>query len=209
MPGVISYLDSVKVDASHTAPPMDVLRWWFTMNYSALVSGDNAQAFEIKGQGVQVLSENEFLAANGQRQHTGSSQDLNQEFANSFTQHFQALAEKYPIYAELQNVFDLSLVCAVMEQEHLADRVGWHMTCFGDSNVYQVPLGPAPTAVESVMNHRVIKGRQIVAAVSGGVHLDPFGTLSAKHAKSDSTGKLGSERDRVKADKHRQNWWWD
>jgi hypothetical protein len=210
VPGVVSYLDSVQLKPGEAAPPMDVLRWWFTMNYNAVVSGADGQAYELRGQGVQVQSENEFLAANGQRQHTGQANDLNQNFANSFTRNFDELAEKYPIYAELQNVFDLALVAAIMETERIPDRVGWHLTCFGNPNEYAIPLGPAPRTVDSVMNHRVIKGRQIVAAVSGGVRLDPFAELKESPIQKDSTGKLGSEHDRVKpADDFAGPWWWD
>jgi len=209
-PGVVSYLDSVEVAPGQTAPPMDVLRWWFTMNYSAIEADADSTAFELRGQGVQVQSENEFLAANGQRQHTGQSNDLNQRFANSFTQHFGELAVKYPIYAELQNVFDLALVAALLETHQVADRAGWRMSCFGDAEQLRIPLGPVPHAVESVVNHRVINGRQIVAAVSGGVRLDPFAALSKTPPRRDATGQLGSQRDRVRpTSEARERWWWD
>ncbi len=210
VPGVVSYLDSVKIAPGQAAPPMDLLRWWFTMNYSAVIAVPDGLAFELRGQGVQVQSENEVLAADGQRQHTGQSGDLNQGFANSFTQHFGELAEKYPIYAELQNVFDLALISALLETQHVPDQVGWHLTCFNNPRQFVIPLAPAPQTVESVVNHRVIKGRQIVAAVSGGVRLDPFAALKNSPPKSDSTGKLGSERDRVRPKAgERDRWWWD
>ena len=73
-------------------------------------------AFEIRGPGVQVLSENEMLTQLGQRVHTGQSDPTNQEFACRFTQHFAELAEKYPVYADLQNVFDLALVAALIRR---------------------------------------------------------------------------------------------
>lgn len=210
VPGVVSYLDSIEVKAGQPTPPMDVLRWWFTMNYSAILSGAEGQAYELRGQGVQVQSENEFLAANGQRQHTGQANDLNQNFANSFTRNFAELAEKYPVYADLQNVFDLALVAALLESERIADRIGWHYTCFGNPQEFVIPLGPAPRTVESVMNHRVVNGRQIIAAVSGGVRLDPFAALKASPVKQDSAGKLSSDRDRVKpSDQNDDRWWWD
>lgn len=210
VPGVVNYLDSVKPAAGNATPPMDVLRWWFTMNYNALTKGDDGQAYELHGQGVQVLSENEFLIANGKRQHSGKADPLNQQYSNSFTQHFSALTKEYPIYAELQNVFDLALVAALLESEHLPDQVGWHMTCFNNPREYMLPTGAAPKAVDSVMNHRVIKGRQIVAAVSGGVLVDPRGELKKFPAKPDTAGKLGSERDRAQASKSQDDrWWWD
>ena len=44
---------------------MNVLRWWFTMNYKAVAAAAGHDAFEIRGQGVKVLSENELLTEQG------------------------------------------------------------------------------------------------------------------------------------------------
>ena len=41
--------------------------------------------------------------------HTGQSDPLNQQFAESFTAHFAELADKYPVYGELRTIFDLAL----------------------------------------------------------------------------------------------------
>ena len=64
------------------APPMSVLRWWFTLNYAALSATEGRDAFELKGPGVKVLSENELLTETGERQHTGKSDELNARFAD-------------------------------------------------------------------------------------------------------------------------------
>ena len=119
-----------------------MLRWWFTLNYEAIAAAKDHQAFAIRGQGVKVESENERLAANGSRVHTGQSDDLNRQWAQSFTDHFEELAAKYPIYAELRNLFDLALAAALIRQEDLPNKTGWHMVCFGDPKAYSVELGP-------------------------------------------------------------------
>ena len=51
-------------------------------------------AFELRGSGVQVLSENELLTHLGQPVHTGKSDPLNQEFAERFTTQFRRAGEK-------------------------------------------------------------------------------------------------------------------
>jgi len=151
-----------------------VLRWWFTLNYDALAATEGRDAFELRGPGVAVLSENELINARGERAHTGDSDAPTRQFAETFTSQFEKLAAKYPIYAELRNVFDLALAGAVIQSHDLPGQVGWHMTYFGPSGDYQPQLGAAPTEVESVMNHRVIGGKHVVAAISGGVRvIDP------------------------------------
>jgi len=208
--GVESYLDSVKPAADGSLPPIDVLRWWFTINYDAVNATEGRNAFELKGQGVKVLSENELLTQRGEQVHTGKSDVLNSRFAESFTKHFGALAAKYPIYSELQNVFDLALVAALIRSEDLAGQTNWHHTYFGDADLFPVELGPAPKEVESVVNHKVVNRKNIVLGVSGGVSVDMRSLVKANKIKTDTYGALkashqGSEPKKLGNDA----WWWD
>jgi len=207
--GVKSYLASVEPKGAGNAP-LDILRWWFTMNYSAVVSDADRHIFEIRGQGVKVLSENELLAANGQRVHTGSSTDRNQEFAASFTQHFEALSAKYPVYAELQNVFDLALVAALLKREHVAETAGWQMLALSDPKLIAIKQGDAPREVDTVMNHRVVGQTQIIAAISGGVSAEPGLVTRREAIKVERSPKMDRDynygKPRVDAE---SRWWWD
>jgi len=208
--GVQSYLASIEIGKDGKPPPMNVLRWWFTLNYDALSATESRDAFELRGPGVKVLSENELLTERGERVHTGDSDELTKRFAESFTKHFDKLAAKYPIYAELRNVFDLSLVAAVIQSHDLPGQVGWHMTHFGPGGDFAPQLGTAPTEVESVMNHRVIGGRHVVAAVSGGVRVETRGLAAKDAVKTDTYGLMARER-RTSTPKElpRRAWWWD
>ncbi len=141
--GVESYLDAVKRTSPDAPPAMNVLRWWFTLNYDAVRTNANHNAYQLDGPGVRVLSENELLTEQGERIHTGTSDTLNAEFAHGFTRQFDLLAAKYPVYAELRNVFDLALIAGIIRSEDLPSRVDWHLTHFGDARAYQLTLGPA------------------------------------------------------------------
>lgn len=207
---VPSYLDLIHVPRGQAPPPLDVLRWWFTLNYDAVRATEDRSAFEIRGKGVQVMSENEMLTALGRRVHTGKSDPTNSDFAGRFTQHFEALAEKYPVYADLQNIFDLALVASLMQSEQLPERVAWHQTCFGDSQQYAVPLGAAPSSVQSVINHRIIHQKHVVVGVSGGVHVAPQALTRRGAIKTDTYGALSAQRSNAKqADLPLGVWWWD
>src|SRR5262249_51802407 len=157
-----------------------------------------------------VLSENEMLTNLGQQVHSGKSEPLNQEFAGRFTKHFADLAAKYPVYADLQNIFDLALVSSLVVSEKLADRSGWHLTCFRDPDQYHVTLGPAPQSVESVINHRVVNQKYVIVGVSGGVRVEPWSLAKAESLKTDEYGKLKAERAHDAADNlPPEAWWWD
>jgi hypothetical protein len=208
--GVTSYLDSIELGKDGKPPLMSVLRWWFTLDYDALTATDARDAFELRGPGVKVLSENELLTERGERVHTGGSEELNSRFAQSFTKHFEALSTKYPVYADLRNIFDLSLVAAVLKSHDVPGQLDWHMTHFGPGGAYSPELGTAPSEVDSVMNHKVINGKHIIAAVSGGVTVDPRSLGARQSVKNDDRGLIGVyRRDNTPQALPRRAWWWD
>ena len=209
-PGLTSYLASIELGKDGNPPPMNLLRLWFVLNYGSLTATDGRDAFELHGPGAKVLSENEFLNERGERVPTGASDELATQFADSFTKQFDKLSLKYPIYAELRNVFDLALVSAVIKSHDLPGQVGWHMTHFGPGGEYEPELGPAPTEVESVINHRVLGGKHVVAVISGGVRVDPHELAARESVKADTYGVMAGER-RTSTPKEppRRAWWWD
>jgi hypothetical protein len=208
--GVRSYLDMVEVPPGESPPPMEVLRWWFTLNYDAVKATEARDAFEMVGPGVKVLSENELLTERGERVHTGDAKNLNRLFAQSFTKHFEELARKYPIYAELRNVFDLSLVAGLIRQEDLAGQCAWQMTCFGEKGNYVVELGPAPKLVTSVINHRDLDRQRFIVGVSGGVAVDTRQLVRPATFKTETHGLLKAERSgAAPPELAKTAWWWD
>ena len=211
--GVESYLDSIRLGPGAAPPATSILRWWFAMNYSALQTTPQRNAFELRGQAVQVLSENAMITELGERVFVGNTDPLTEQFAHSFTKHFEELADKYPVYAELRNVFDLSLVTALLRGEDLPGQVGWHLAFFRDADRCRVQLGNAPTAVETVINHRTVrKGstKHILTGVSGGVTADPTPFVQRDAIFVDDYGVLraehGGARPRPKGE---FAWWWD
>jgi hypothetical protein len=208
--GVVSYLDAVKRTHPTNPPAMNVLRWWFTLNNASLKATEHRDAFELAGQSVRVLSENEMLSETGKRIHTGKSDELNSEFARSFTKHFDALAAKYPVYADLRNVFDLALVAAIMRAEDLPGQTDWHLTHFRDKQACPVTLSQAAEEVDSVINHVEIRRSQFVAGVSGGVSVDTSKMVRQDAIKTDDYGLMNAERAAsIPQDLGRDQWWWD
>jgi hypothetical protein len=204
--GVDSYLSLIKVPVGQKPPPLDVLRWWFTMDYDPIAATSDGRAFAIRGRGVRVLSENERLAAEGQRVHTGQSDVWNRQFAESFTEHFDDLAHRYPCYKTLKNIFDLALITALVHQQQLAVSANWSLGCFAPGGAYHEGLIEPVTKVDSVVNHRVINGIHVIAGVSGGVRVDPSG-LVASHAlrREKSAAPAARPTPPIPA----EVWWWD
>jgi hypothetical protein len=224
VPGVESYLDSVKLSIREAqraqrggssptpAPAMSVLRWWFALHYAAIRTSPDGNAYELVGDGVRVLSENELLAAQGQRVHTGQSDPLNQQFAESFTANFAALADKYPVYGELRAIFDLSLAVALIQADKLVERADWQPTRLLDNDKLRLPHWPAPREVDTVANCVVVNRRQIIAGVSGGVMIDTAQTLAKRDDDDTATAaliRLRSTAPAADSDNQSITWWWD
>ncbi len=208
--GVSSYLDSVEPGRDGSVPAMDVLRWWFTLNYDSIKATGDRDVFELRGPGVKVQSENELLAERGRRVHTGVSDEKNQKFAHDFTRHFQDLAVKYPVYAELRNVFDLAVAASLIRSQKLAERIDWKMPFFGRDGSYATHQEIAPLEVESIVNHRFLDGRRFIVGVSGGVVFDARSRVSPQAIETADHGQLEYERDYSRPrQESRGRWWWD
>ncbi len=194
---VPSYLDRVQADENGKLPPVDVIRWWFTMNYDGISASPTGDVFQLNGSAVKVQSETEFLNDRGERVHTGKSQGPTLEFAQDFTEHYQSLVNKYSIYGELENVFDLSLAANLIKQKGLANQVGWTPTFFASPQSNQgfsffVSMEAQPTVVDSVINERVFrqtigsrKLKHRILGVSGGVEFDANDYVSDIKVDSD------------------------
>ncbi len=220
IPEVPSYLDRIQLNPDGTVPPMDVVRWWFTLNYDAVFAAPSKLAFTFTGSGVKVLSENELLDAQGRRIHTGQSQGPTREFARDFTRHFEAMADQYPIYRELKNVFDLALVASLIRDQNLADKVNWHLTFFRPENqstelTYRVERDVLARQVDSVMNKKMLTFRKrnstlkhTIVGVSGGVSYDPQALISADQIQL-ADEEVAGDVDASRPESDQRNWWWD
>ncbi|MGE0537887.1 MAG: DUF1598 domain-containing protein [Pirellulales bacterium] len=207
--GVPSYLQLVARSDSDEVPALDVLRWWFTLACDAVESDEARDAFALRGVAVRLQGENEMLAANGQRVGTGRADDLNRQFAANFTEQFAELAAKYPVYAELENLFALELAGALVVSQRLDERAGWHRTWFGPHGGYAPDVADSPKSVETVAASQRAAGRRFVAGVSGGIHADPWPHLS-EDALADGGAKLEAARQQAAPKVPAPDrWWWD
>ncbi len=87
-------------------------RWWLAPNYEPLRRDNDGLAWEIRGQGVRCLTEQDFLNDAGEKQHSGKSNPIAQKWADTFTQKFDELAREDSSFGQLRNVMDLAVVGA-------------------------------------------------------------------------------------------------
>lgn len=207
-PNIPSYFDLLTPEAIKLNPPrLDGLRWWMTMKYDAVLHSPSRTVFEIQGPSVQCLSENELIEKDGDRIHTGQADPTNQMFAQNFTQHYGELAERDLVFADLKNIFDLSLVAALMHRERLVTNTERGYGVFTSGGEYETAQFEPAKTVMSVVNHKVYNGKDIIVQVAGGVRADLVAVL-----KDDKIYRESSRLDSLQQQAPQLpegRWWWD
>jgi hypothetical protein len=204
-----SYFDLLKSHGQIHGAPLEALRWWLTMKYGAIVHSPDRAFFEIQGSSVLVQSENQFVNAQGQHVPTGVSEPVNRLFAQNFTKHYNELAQRDPVFADLRNIFDLALVAALCRQEGLHEKADWNLGVFAPEGLYQPAVVPAPTVIESVMNHKMYNGKDIVVQVAGGVQADVAAVARDKELAKEDAALGGVARRGKLPSLPEGRWWWD
>ncbi|MBA3315901.1 MAG: DUF1598 domain-containing protein [Planctomycetota bacterium] len=204
-----SFFDLLSVDSSAEPVATKALRWWLTMNYEAVLHSNDKTAFEFVGQAVKCLSEDEFLNADGERVSTGRAEATNRLFADRFTAGYEELASTDPVFAELRNVFDLSLAAALIRSERLDERADWNGGVFAANGAYQPASYVPAESVATAVNHRVYNGSEVVVQVAGGVRGDLMSLLqdTTVYRTAIRTGEAVASVKATPAPETR--WWWD
>lgn len=232
---VPDYFQRVKKNAD-AGDGQTLIRWWFTMAYDSLTKDAGGRAFKISNNSVKVLSENELLSDQGQRIHTGTSDDATAGFAADFSQHYDTLSKKHPVLASLKNVFDLALVANIVYQHDVENRHRWrsHFSfprhqpdedADNDTRYRLVSLS-YDTEVDSIMNFENVyfrkqgrRFRKTIVGVSGGVEFDFSqllkSTKQVQRSRSEFPAAFFDVRSRkvVAAASGKPQvsgpWWWD
>lgn len=207
-PGLLNYLE-ILARHGDAAEPLEVLRWWFTLRDGPTVASQDRRVFQLPEQAVQLRSENELLNQDGSRVHTDRAAPLNEQFARDFTAQFADIAAEYPIYAALENVCQMALAVALIRQERMTEQVDWSAAFWDDPSVYRLAPGHVPKTVETVLSSRVVGGRRIIAAVSGGVKVDIRSQLEKQTNAHDVDGNLDPVVGSSAPPADDARWWWD
>ena len=185
-------------------------RWWFVPYYEAIQRSQDGLAFQFDGQRVQLLSQEELIDGQGNRFAAAKTRLSTQAFAAQFTEKYPELAAKSPVFAELQNLIDISLLAAIIHTEHLADRIDWKMSILLDGQRFKHPTFNVPKNVASSVNYKK-SGKMIIGLVAGGVTIRPQDLLRHGERTPSDNPRLDSLRTETASAKRldAQSWWWD
>jgi hypothetical protein len=198
--GLPSYMNMIS--AGRTGMNNMLPRWWLAPHYEPLLKAPDGLAWEIRGAAVKAMAEDDFLAANGSRQHTGKASPVAQRWADQMTARFEDLSRAEPIFAQLRNCMDLAIVAALITKEHLVERAGCHLPVLMDSGRVEIDQFPAPQQVDTQASV-VRKGRDWMISASGGVQIHSWGVVEqVEVAETPATV-------RAKVTPKNDAWWWN
>ncbi len=186
-----------------------LVRWYFQPNYDCVVETEDGNAMQLVGVGVNLLGEDELVNADGSRSaNKARSNPATRAYAKSFTQKFESIADQVPVYANLRNLIDMSIVAAFLQKEGVYAKTNWDADFFADEAQYQTEYLNEVQFAETAVNTVRRSANLVSYPTGGGVTIEPQIALNEEHLKYDDDGKV--EAKRAQAETNDPNaWWWD
>lgn len=188
-------------------PGEDILRrWWFAAAANGIETNEEQTLYRLTGPRIQLFGQDELVDENGQR--TGAAVNLKSsyEYAEHFSNRVDALAEKVSALAELQNIFDLMVVGAVVRK---AQREGISLDIETLLDEQSLPLNrySVPKEVPSLANARMQGRSLLVGLVGGGVRIEPRNLISTARRVEDPASFAPLENYPIPPEK--TAWYWN
>lgn len=112
--------DCIRGQSVSLSPSLN--RFWFFPGNVLYVK--NKGIVIIKQCQIRLLTEEEFLAKTGEVTSTGYPDPLAKRFAENFTAKYEQIAEKKPIYAELESLFRFIALVRAINHENAISKAG-------------------------------------------------------------------------------------
>ena len=205
-PGMKSYFDLLTRSEQRGNAGMDALRWWMTAGNESVRMSSTGEAFQLSGNSVRCLAEDQIVNTDGTRNATGEARGANAKFAQLFTKHFAALANDDVVFADLQNVFDLAIVAALVHSQGLTEAAHLDSESF---NMVKPKSVEVPTELMTSAAHRLFNGRHVVVQVAGGVRADMASLVRDANRFQESSELTQKSLDASPIGHGSGSWWWD
>jgi hypothetical protein len=198
LPSFIGMLKSKRAALDNMLP-----RWWLACNYQPLAKSEDGLVFELRGPGVKVMTESDFVEG-GQVKRSGKASPVAQQWADALTSKYAALSAKDPVFGELRNVMDLCVIAALVQREDLLGQVNLQLpNILAEKDGYKLATYNAPKQVSTQCS--VAKsGRDYIITASGGVDVDSWSVV--ENVETDAA--IGKVRGKANAN-NAQAWWWN
>ena len=149
-------------------------RWWLACNYEPLSRSADGLAWKINGPGVKAMTEDEIIGADGSVKGTGKTNPVAQQWSDNMTANYEKLSIAEPVFGDLRNIMDLSVVAALIEKEKMLEKVDLKIpmiTSKQSAGFFESYF--TPSSVPTQCSYMKIKRGTLLTA-SGGVEVDSW-----------------------------------
>lgn len=179
--GLGSYLDMIKT--SRVAGDVNP-RWWMACNYDPMAASEDKLAWELRGPGVKVMTEDEFVTEDGTVAATGRTSAAAKRWADNMTDKYDELSAADPVFGELRNLMDMCVVAALIEKERLGEVAGCSLPLLtGATSELGLEKWNAAKKIAPEVSFLRTRNSWIVTA-SGGVQIESWQVASRSDVDS-------------------------
>lgn len=204
--GIKSYVERA---SAKSAGRNGLQRWYFVPDYNAVRMSEDGTAMRLEGRGVKLVSADEVVLADGSRASAGKADRASRGFVRDFTDRYEALARRVPVYGQLRNLIDLSIAAAFIQENDYFSQAGWNMAFFGDETAFSVERYRAPEKVDTACN-AIWRGNRLMLPIGGGVTIQARQALDSENLLPDDKHEVADQYKAVQLDHLRNGqWWWD
>jgi hypothetical protein len=198
LPSFVGMLKSKKAALDNMMP-----RWWLACNYQPLAKSEDGLAFELRGPGVKVMTENDFVDG-GEVKRSGKANPVAQKWADALTEKYAALSTQDPVFGELRNVMDLCVIAALIQRDDLLGQVNLQLPNIMSEKDGMELAKFNPARQVSTRCSVTKSGRDYIITASGGVDVDAWSVV--ENTQTDAA--VGKIRDKALGAEVKA-WWWN
>lgn len=178
-------------------------RWWFAPLYNVIERSSDGTAFRLSGPRLQLMTQDELVDAQGNRSDAAFKEISTEKYTVQFNRHLPDLCRETPSFAAIQNLFDIAIVAALINQHRLTETTKWTPNLLLDSERLPIAEYRVPKEVPSLVNVRPLGSRLILGLIGGGVTMIPTRVINR------TTELPVEEIPRIADVKGQDSWWWD
>jgi hypothetical protein len=174
-------------------------RWWLAPNYEPLARTADGLGWELRGQGVKCMSNEDYVNESGERTVGVQKNPAAEKWAATMTKKYPELTERDSSFGELRNIMDLAVIGALIEKERLLDIANLQLPrLMGEQPLERYPAPKQTASKASAIKQR---GGWVISA-SGGVEMLPWHIAS----ETETVDAVGDVRSEMSADVD-EIWW--
>lgn len=147
-------------------------RFWLECNYDAVSRSEDGNVWRISGPGAKALTQETYYDKDGKvvEGKTAKKNKTAETWAEMMTKRYEELSDADPIFRELRNIMDMSVIAAIISKENLLEKANLDASEITQLNSsFTTPVWHNP---ESVPSKCVFVGNMV--SVSGGIQVDSW-----------------------------------